>query len=140
MAAQGAGCIFCRIVAGEIPCYRVFDNQHVLAFLDVNPLSVGHTIVIPKPHAARLEDLHADAAAEVARVLGPIAKTVLSATGSTSYNLLQNNGPEAGQVVMHVHFHIIPRREGDGLGFRWNARKASPDDLAALAARFHATP
>jgi len=130
--------IFSRIIRGEIPCHKVFENEHVFAFLDINPLAEGHTLVIPKRQVERLEELSPDEAAEIARVLGMLAKRVLSATGAADYNVLQNNGPAAGQVVPHVHFHIIPRRSGDGLGYRWNAKAGDAAALAALARRLAA--
>ena len=133
--AQDPNCIFCKIIRGEIPCQRVFENKHLLAFLDINPLATGHTVVIPKHHADRLEDLSADQAAELARSFGQIAQAIVPTVGGEGYNILQNNGSVAGQVVPHVHFHIIPRRKGDGLGYRWNAKSALPDELAELAER-----
>jgi len=139
MASPGNS-IFTRIIRGEIPCQRVFEDEHVLAFLDINPLSEGHTLVVPKRQVERLEQLPPEEAAAVGRVLGVIARRILVATGAPGYNLLQNNGAVAGQLVPHVHFHIIPRREGDGLGYRWNARPAAPDALARLAARINAVP
>ena len=93
--------VFCKIVAGEIPCHRVFENDRVLAFLDINPLSVGHTVVIPRAHAVRFEQLSVDDAAALAGAIGPLAGRILSAVGWEDYNLLQNNGSSAGQVVMH---------------------------------------
>lgn len=131
--------IFTRIINGEIPCARVFENEHVLAFLDINPLAEGHTLVVPKQQVERLEDLDPEIAAEIARHLGPIARRVLAATGAQGYNVLQNNGSVSGQVVPHVHFHIIPRNAGDGLGYRWNARGADPQQLGQLADRINAT-
>jgi histidine triad (HIT) family protein len=131
--------IFTKIIRGEFPCAKVFENEHLIAFLDISPLAEGHTLVVPKRQVERLEDLPADEAAAIARELGAIARRVLIATGAPAYNVLQNNGPQAGQVVPHVHFHIIPRREGDGLGYRWNAKRADPDDLAALAKRISAS-
>ena len=127
--------IFSKIVAGTIPCHRVYEDAHVLAFLDVNPLAEGHTLVIPKRPVERFEDLTPDEAAALARALGPIARKVLSVTGAEGYNLLQNNGGVSGQVVMHVHFHIIPRRAGDGLGYRWLPQPGDQAALAALAER-----
>lgn len=132
---SAADCLFCKIVAGEIPCHRVFENDRVLAFLDINPLSVGHTVVIPRAHAVRFEQLSEDDAAALAGAIGPLADRILSAVGWEDYNLLQNNGSSAGQVVMHVHFHIIPRRANDDLGFRWKPRPAGPDELSALASK-----
>lgn len=127
--------IFASIVAGRIPCHRLYEDAHVLAFLDINPLAEGHTLVIPKRPVERLEELPADEAAAIGRVIGTIARKVIAAVGATDYNVLQNNGPASGQEVRYVHFHIIPRRKGDGLGYRWNAGKSQPELLAALAAR-----
>ena len=136
-AAQDS--IFTKIVKGEIPCHRVFENERILAFLDITPLSEGHTLVIPKQQVERLEDLPPEETAELARQLGAIAKRVVAATGAEGYNILQNNGRVAGQEVPHVHFHIIPRRAGDGLGYRWNAKPADHGALAELAQRISAT-
>ncbi|MBU0637524.1 MAG: HIT family protein [Planctomycetes bacterium] len=138
MSSAVADCVFCKIVAGEIPCQRVFENEHVLAFLDINPLSEGHTVVIPKVHAERLEGLDASQTAELARCFGTLATKLMQATGAGAYNVLQNNGALAGQVVPHVHFHLIPRRPDDGLGYRWNAKQAPPEELENLRARIEA--
>lgn len=135
MAEPAPVSIFTKIIKGEIPCHRVFENEHLLAFLDITPLSKGHTLVVTKRQVERLEDLPPDEAAEVARQLGAIARRVLTATGAKAYNVLQNNGRVAGQEVPHVHFHIIPRQAGDGLGYRWNAAPAKPEELAELAQR-----
>lgn len=125
--------IFDKILDGEIPCHRVFENEHVLAFLDIGPLSKGHTLVIPKERKAQLDQLSDDAAAEVGRVLPRIARAVCQATGTSAFNVLQNNGSAAHQEVMHVHFHIIPKHaDGTGLGIGWSS--ASLDDGATLAA------
>jgi histidine triad (HIT) family protein len=132
--------IFTRIIRGEIPSFKIFENDHVFAFLDINPLADGHTLVVPKREAERLEDLPPDEAAEIGRVLGLIARRVLAAIGADSYNVLQNNGPASGIEVPHVHFHIIPRRKNDGLGFRWNARPADKTKLAALARQIADAP
>jgi len=124
--------IFSKILRGEIPCHRVYEDDNVLAFLDINPISRGHTLVIPKESAESLDALSDDAAAAVGRVLPRIARAVLAATGTQHWNLLQNNGSPAHQAVFHVHFHIIPKHDdGSGLGIGWNQGKA--DDAAALA-------
>lgn len=129
--------IFARILAGEIPCHRVHEDQHVLAFLDVGPLSRGHVLVIPKEPKATLGELSEEASAAIGRVLPRLCRAVCAATGAESYNVLQNNGEDAHQAVMHVHFHIIPRfpdrDPGGGLGLRWNA--GSLDEDAADLAR-----
>ena len=135
-----AGSLFARIVAGEIPCQKVFENEHVLAFLDINPLAEGHTLVLPKRTVARLADLTADEAAEVGRQVVALARRLLTATGAEGLNILLNDGRVAGQEVPHVHFHLIPRRSGDGLGYRWQPQKRTAEELTALAARIAATP
>ena len=119
-----ADTIFAKIIRGEIPCHRVYEDDQVLAFLDVNPISRGHTLVIPKEPAETVDKLSDDAAAAIGRVLPRIARAVLAATGATAFNVLQNNGPLAHQAVFHVHFHIIPKLEdGTGLGIGWKASK-----------------
>ncbi len=112
--------IFGKIIRGEIPCHRVYEDAHVLAFLDINPLSRGHTLVIPKEARAQVHELSDEASAAVGRALPRICRGVLKATGATAYNILQNNGADAHQVVMHVHFHVIPKHaDGSGLGLVW---------------------
>ena len=124
--------IFAKILRGEIPCHRVYEDDKVLAFLDVNPIARGHTLVIPKEPAPTLDQLSDESAAAIGRVLPRIARAVLAVTGAEHFNLLQNNGAPAHQAVFHVHFHIIPKHaDGSGLGIGWNSGKA--DDAAALA-------
>jgi histidine triad (HIT) family protein len=137
---SGQPSIFARIIAGEIPCQRVFENEHVLAFLDINPLAEGHTLVLPKRSVARFTELTPDEVAELGRRVLSIARKVMAATGAEGFNLLLNEGQIAGQEVPHVHFHLIPRRAGDGLGYRWRPQKCSTAELEALAARIRTMP
>lgn len=130
--------IFDKILAGDIPCHRVYEDEYVLAFLDIGPLSAGHTLVIPKERGAFLHDLSEASAAALGRVLPRICRAVMQATGATAYNVLQNNGSEAHQAVMHVHFHIIPRLGSDGLGIGWPAGSLAGDAAAALLQKMHA--
>ncbi len=131
--------IFSRILRGEIPCARVYEDADVLAFLDIAPLSPGHTLVIPKVPAATLDQLSDEAAAAIGRVLPRIARAVLAATGATAFNVLQNNGAAAHQAVFHVHFHIIPKTaDGAGLGIGWPAGKLDPAAATALAGKIAA--
>ena len=125
--------IFGRILDGEIPCHRVYEDEYVLAFLDVGPLSLGHVLVIPKERVAFLHELSDDAAAAIGRVLPRITRAVMDVTGCADYNVLQNNGAGANQAVFHVHFHIIPKHsDGSGLGIEWNAGElVGGDGLAA---------
>lgn len=113
--------IFSKILCGEIPCHRVHEDDHVLAFLDIGPLSDGHLLVVPKEAKAHLHELSDESAAAIGRVLPRLARAVMAATGATAYNILQNNGAAAHQAVMHVHFHIIPKVGQAGLGVGWNA-------------------
>jgi histidine triad (HIT) family protein len=133
--------IFDKILDGEIPCHRIYEDEHVLAFLDIGPLSPGHTLVIPKERKARLDELSEESAAAVGRVLPMLCRAVVAATGAQAYNVLQNNGKQAHQAVMHVHFHIIPKFDrptgglGTGLGLTWNPGSLDQKDAAAMAQR-----
>lgn len=127
-------CVFCRIVAGEIPANVVYQDATVLAFLDVAPLAEGHLLVVPKVHAVSLADLSPDVAADIGRMLPHLGRALLGATGAEGFNVLQNSGPAAGQVVQHVHFHLIPRRTGDGLGYRWSPGKYAEGRATVLTA------
>ena len=126
--------IFDKILSGQIPCHKVYEDAHVLAFLDINPLSPGHTILIPKEPKPTLDQLSDDSAAALGRALPRLCRAVMQATGATDYNILQNNGPTANQVVMHVHFHIIPKLpDGRGLGITWMPQPFDHPPGAALA-------
>lgn len=128
--------IFSRILRGEIPCHKVYEDDHVLAFLDVSPLAIGHTLVIPKEPAETLDKLSDDAAAAIGRVLPRICRAVMEATGTQAFNVLQNNGPGAHQAVFHVHFHVIPKPASGGLEIGWSPTKIGSDakELAAKIA------
>ena len=130
--------IFDKILDGELPCHRVYEDDHVLAFLDIGPLSEGHTLVIPKERKTHLHELSDEAAAALGRVLPRICRAMMEATGASAYNLLQNNGSAAGQVVMHVHFHIIPRFGNQGLGVLWNSSDIDSSAATELVQRMTA--
>ena len=124
-------CLFCAIAAGEIPSFKVYEDDLVLAYLDINPFSRGHTLVIPKKHASGLFDADdATLAAVIARVK-KVAAHITAKLGCDGFNVLQNNGEAAGQTVKHIHFHIIPRWNGDPLVFE--NQKGDMDALKALA-------
>jgi len=131
-------CVFCKICAGQIPSERIFESDSVLAFLDINPLHEGHAVVVHRDHAATLDGMTPEAVGAVARVIRELAPRIAQVLGAPGYNVLLNNGAAAGQVVPHVHFHIVPRNEGDGLGYRWKAQPADPAQLAALGQRIRA--
>jgi histidine triad (HIT) family protein len=127
-------CVFCKMVAGEIPVVKVYEDEGVLAFLDIGPVSDGHTLVIPKEHVAKVHECRPEVLAQVGSCLGRVAGAVAEATDADGYNVLCNNGRAAGQVVEHLHFHIIPRRMGDGVFTQWPAyeyEKGRIDDFAA---------
>ncbi|KAI9634435.1 hydrolase [Dioszegia hungarica] len=133
MAASLATCIFCKIVKGEIPCLKLMETESVLAFVDIGPIAKGHSLVIPKHHAATLSDLPES---EMADIL-PALKKIAIASGAQNYNILQNNGRAAHQVVDHVHFHMIPKpaEAGDkeGLVIGWPVQKdLSKDEIKTI--------
>ncbi len=123
MPTQDQDCVFCKIVAGEIPSLIVMDTRHALAFLDIGPLAEAHTLLIPKAHYARLHEVPEQELSQLTGLLPTLARAVMQVTGSQDYNILQNNGRVAGQAVDHVHFHIIPRVVDDGLGYRWTPQQ-----------------
>ena len=126
--------VFEKIVAGDLPCHKVYEDDRVLAFLDLGPLSRGHTLVIPKHKALTVAELPEADAAAIGAALPKIMRALLEATGATACNILQNNGSEAGQVVRHVHFHLIPKyADGSGLPFEWPKGELDQEEGAALA-------
>lgn len=131
-----ADTIFGKIIAGQVPCHKVYEDERVLAFLDISPLSGGHTLVVPKEAAETLDRLSDESAAALGRVLPRLCRAVMTATGVTEYNVLENNGARAHQAVPHVHFHIIPKpNHAEGLGIGWPARTLDHQAAAELAGR-----
>jgi len=126
--------LFSKIVSGEVPCHKVWEDDAHLAFLDIRPMARGHTLVIPKEAKAQLHELSDESAAALGRALPRICRAVKQVTGCAGYNVLQNNGSSAHQEVMHVHFHIIPKSQSDGLDMQWSPGSLDTDDGAALAA------
>lgn len=121
--------IFSKIIRGELPCHKVYEDDLVLAFLDIHPIAPGHTLVIPKEPAATLDELSEASAAALGKVLPKLCRAVKQATGIEAYNILQNNGSAAHQAVFHVHFHIIPKPDSDrGLGVGWPSAPLAPQD------------
>jgi histidine triad (HIT) family protein len=128
-------CIFCKMVAGQVPVTKVYEDEIVLAFLDIGPVSDGHTLVVPKEHFARLHDCPAELLGRFCSRLGRIAGAVADAMDSDGYNLLCNNGRAAGQLVEHLHFHLIPRHNGDGVFDRWPSYEYPDGKSEAIAAK-----
>ena len=130
--------IFGKILRGEIPCHKLYEDEHVLAFLDIAPLSTGHALVIPKEPAVTLDQLSDDAAAALGRVMPRLCRALMAATSTREYNVLQNNGRLAHQAVDHVHFHIIPKpSDAQGLGIGWPSGKLDPEAAKLLVASVH---
>ncbi len=125
-------CIFCKIIVGEIPSHKVYEDDQVLAFLDIKPLNPGHTLVVPKRHTESILDCAEEDTLSVIRVIKKIAPAILRATGASACNVSNNNGAAAGQVVFHTHFHVIPRRDGDGYA-PWHRTEHEGSDPAAVA-------
>jgi len=122
------------MVAGQIPITKIYEDEVVLAFLDIGPVSDGHTLVIPKQHFEKLHDCPSELLAQVASRLGKIAGAVAAAMNSEGYNVLCNNGRAAGQLIEHVHFHIIGRNVGDGVFDRWPSYKYPEGKIETIAA------
>ncbi|KAI9748163.1 MAG: Adenosine 5'-monophosphoramidase [Candelina submexicana] len=128
-ALQQGASIFSMEEKRDIPSFKLFESERVFAFLDIQPLSKGHAMVIPKHHGAKLTDIPDDSLTEIL----PVVKKLAFATGAENYNILQNNGRLAHQVVDHVHFHMIPKpNQQEGLGINWPAEKADMDTLKQL--------
>ncbi|PPQ65903.1 hypothetical protein CVT26_000923 [Gymnopilus dilepis] len=130
MAAKSlASCLFCRIIKGEIPSYKLLETEKSLAFVDIMPLSKGHSLVIPKYHAEQMHELPDEYLTDIL----PIAKKIALAQGASDYNILQNNGKLAHQVIPHVHFHVIPKpTEEEGLVIGWPAKTLEKDELQKI--------
>ena len=127
-------CIFCKIVAGEIPSTRVHEDDRTVAFMDVNPGTRGHLLVVPKEHAADLHSIGDEDLAAVARTARDMASLVLEKLGADGVNVIQNNGSVAWQTVFHYHVHVVPRYKGDSIVLPWLPRPGDADEIKAAAA------
>ena len=128
-------CVFCAIAAGEIPSFKIYEDDVALAYLDINPFSVGHTLVIPKVHCGGLLDAPDDLLAQMVARVRKVAAHLKEALPCDGFNVLQNNGAAAGQTVMHLHFHIVPRMGDSAGGIAFANSKGDMAALAELAAR-----
>ncbi len=125
-------CLFCQIIQGEIPAFKVYENDAVIAFLDIQPVNAGHTLVVPKAHYENCAQTPDDAMAAVISAAKEVAVAALRATGATAYNIGINCGAAAGQVIMHTHVHVMPRFEGDGL-VHWPKREVTKEEMGIIA-------
>ena len=124
-------CIFCKIIAGEIPSTAVYEDEDFRAILDVNPAARGHVIILPKKHAENIFELEEAEAAKVFPIAKKIATALMKTYHCDGVNILQNNGEAAGQTVFHLHVHVVPRYYGDGVNIMW--KPGETPDLQAVA-------
>jgi len=126
-------CIFCKIAAGELPSCKVFEDKYSCAFFDINPISDGHLLVIPVVHCTDLLDVPPEVAGGVFQTVRRLARPLVELVAAEGLNVLTNSGRCAGQIIDHFHVHLIPRRAGDGLGWRWNTKPADQAFIDSLA-------
>ncbi len=127
---MSGSCIFCKIAGREVPSKTLYEDEFALAILDVFPSAKGHCLVMPKKHYPTLLDIPESELGQVARIVQKIGAAAMKATQADGFNVLQNNREAAGQVIHHLHFHIIPRFSGDGLKMQMGSRKAEEEELA----------
>jgi histidine triad (HIT) family protein len=132
-------CIFCKIVSGEIPSIRVFEDDATLCFMDINPAQQGHALVIPREHWADVHDIPEDLISAVVRTAKRVAGAVHGALAPDGINLVQCNGQGAAQSVAHFHMHVLPRTLGDDLKLNWGLIPGNMDDIQAVAERIRAS-
>ncbi len=128
-------CLFCRIVAGRDPGARVFEDDEVVGFLDIHPVNFGHLLIVPKPHHATLAELPEALAMAVARHVPRLTRAILAATAAPGMHLVVNNGAVAGQTIDHVHWHLIPRFEGDAVDWPWPHQTYTESGLESMRER-----
>jgi len=136
--SAAAECVFCRIIAGEIPCFRLYEDEQTLAFMDINPANDGHALVIPKQHARDLFSVSPESLAAVAATAQRVARAVDLAMKPEGLNLVQCNGEAAGQSVFHFHVHVLPRKVDDGLEMNWGLIPGDMDAIGGIAERIRA--
>ncbi len=132
-------CIFCKILNGDLPSARVYEDDAAVAFLDIFPFTKGHTLVVPREHVGMLPEMAPEHLARLITVVQNIARRVMKAVECDGFNLLQNNGPCAGQTVSHVHFHIVPRFNGTPVQWTPNANLYAPGEMDAIARKIRAS-
>lgn len=125
-------CIFCKIIAGEIPSHTLFEDEQFKVILDVGPATKGHALILPKNHYANLYEIPEDVAADAMKLAKKMASAMTKKLSCDGFNLIQNNGEAAGQTVFHFHMHLVPRYKSDGEIFKYTAGKPSPEELAEI--------
>ena len=130
MKRKDENCLFCKIAAGEVPCKKLYEDANSIAFLDIYPTSKGHSLVVPKSHYATLLDIPEMELKEIMAAVQQVSAAVMRATKAEGFNIIQNNRQAAGQVINHLHFHIVPRSGGYGLKMSMGSRKAEEHELS----------
>lgn len=125
-------CIFCKIANGEIPSTTLYEDEDFRVILDLGPVTRGHALLIPKEHFADLFELDENLASKAIVTAKKVAAAIKSALGASGFNLVQNNGEDAGQTVFHFHMHLIPRYPDDKAGITWNPGETTPEDMAEV--------
>lgn len=131
-----ADCLFCKIIAGTIPSLKVYEDETTWAFLDIHPVNLGHTLVVPKRHSRNILEIYESDLAAIAFTAKKVSRA-LTDTGVTGVNVMMNNEASAGQVIFHAHCHVIPRREGDGFS-HWRGAPQTPEAMEAIRAELAA--
>ncbi|MFA5755435.1 MAG: HIT family protein [Candidatus Paceibacterota bacterium] len=126
-------CIFCKIVKGEIPSYKIYEDDLVFAFLDINPTSLGHTLIVPKKHNKDIFDIEEEYLKRIILVSKKIAQRMKEVIDCDGVNIFNNSGSSAGQIIFHCHFHVIPRKTGDNVDFK--SIKVSNEELEEIASK-----
>ena len=133
-----ADCVFCKIVAGKLPCFKLLEDETTIAFMDINPVNPGHALAVAKGHWPTVDVIPPDILANVARTAQRVAKAAIGALAPAGVNLVQANGPAAGQSVPHLHIHIMPRRAGDDVSLNWTPVPGDMKEIEALANKLKA--
>lgn len=129
------GCLFCKIIAGEIPSETVYEDSTFKVIMDINPVSYGHVLVLPKKHSVDISDMDDDTAATILPVIRNVAEMLKKGLSATGINIVQNNGGDAGQLIWHAHFHVIPRRPDDGIQIGMVHNKYAEGEMKLYADR-----
>ena len=127
-----SSCVFCKIVAGQLPAFKLLEDDTTIAFMDINPVNPGHTLAVAKGHWPTVDVIPPDVLAAVARSAQKIAKAAMAVLKPAGVNLVQANGPAAGQSVPHLHFHIMPRRAGDDVTLNWEPKPGDRAEIEAI--------
>jgi histidine triad (HIT) family protein len=125
-------CLFCKIIRGEIPSEKIYEDEQAFAFLDINPVNIGHTLLVPKTHSQNIFDIETETLEKIAPILKKLSLSIKKAVDADGINITSNNGGAAGQLVFHLHLHIIPRFSNDGLK-HWPGKNYTGKEMSETA-------